>query len=109
MNWSNAALKLTIGVGSIGATAIVSDALVERVGLYSMIAIILVPFALLVFFKIGELADWIESVTRSDRRCLRTGLPDSDVVQRSAGERVRGGPGPGLRARLCVGSVEWNE
>jgi len=59
MNWSNAALKLTIGVGSMGATAMVSDALVERVGLYSMIAIILVPFALLVFFKIGELADWI--------------------------------------------------
>jgi hypothetical protein len=59
MNWSNAALKLTIGVGSMGATAIVSDALVERVALYSMIAIILVPFALLVFFKIGELADWI--------------------------------------------------
>jgi hypothetical protein len=59
MNWSNAVLKLTIGVGSMGATAILSDPLVEWVGLYAMIAIILVPFFLLVFFKIGELADWI--------------------------------------------------
>ncbi len=59
MNWSNAALKLTIGIGSIGATAIVSDPLGEWVGIYGMIAIILVPFSLLVFFKIGELADWV--------------------------------------------------
>ncbi|GAA6211791.1 hypothetical protein NBRC116602_15320 [Hyphomicrobiales bacterium 4NK60-0047b] len=59
MNWSNVALKLTIGVGSMGATAILSDPLVEWVGIYGMIAIILVPFSLLVFFKIGELADWI--------------------------------------------------
>ncbi len=59
MNWSNAALKLTIGIGSMGATAIVSAPLAEQVGLYAMIAIILVPFSLLVFFKIGELADWI--------------------------------------------------
>lgn len=59
MNWSNAALKLTIGIGSLGATAIVSDPLAEQVGLYAMIVIILVPFSLLVFFKIGEFADWI--------------------------------------------------
>lgn len=59
MNWSNAALKLTIGVGSMGATAILSDPLVDWVGIYGMIAIILVPFSLLVFFKIGELANWI--------------------------------------------------
>lgn len=59
MNWSNAALKLTIGVGSMGATAILSDPLVDWVGIYGMIAIILVPFSLLVFFKIGELADWV--------------------------------------------------
>lgn len=59
MNWSNVALKLTIGIGSIGATAIISDVVAEKVGLYAMIAIILVPFGLLVFFKIGELADWI--------------------------------------------------
>lgn len=58
MNWSNVALKLTIGVGSMGATAILSDPLGEWVGIYGMIAIILVPFSLLVFFKIGELADW---------------------------------------------------
>ena len=43
----------------MGATAIVSDPLAEQVGLYAMIAIIIVPFSLLVFFKIGELADWI--------------------------------------------------
>ena len=59
MNWSNAALKLTIGIGSMGATAIVSDPLVEQVGLYTMIAIILVPFSVLVFFKMGELQVWI--------------------------------------------------
>ena len=59
MNWSNAALKLTIGVGSMGATAILSDPLVDWVGVYGMIAIILVPFSLLVFFKIGELDDWV--------------------------------------------------
>ena len=59
MNWSNAALKLTIGVGSMGATAILSDPLIDWVGIYGMITIILVPFSLLVFFKIGELADWM--------------------------------------------------
>lgn len=43
----------------MGATAILSDPLVDWVGIYGMIAIILVPFSLLVFFKIGELADWV--------------------------------------------------
>ncbi len=43
----------------MGATAILSDPLIDWVGIYGMITIILVPFSLLVFFKIGELADWM--------------------------------------------------
>ncbi len=56
MNWSGQALKLTIGIGSLGVTAILSDVLAEWVGIYMMIAIILVPLTLLVMIKPGELA-----------------------------------------------------
>lgn len=59
MNWSGAALKLTIGVGLLAVTAILSDVLAGLVGVYPMIGIIIVPLALLVMIKPGELPDTV--------------------------------------------------
>lgn len=61
MNWSGGALKATIGAGTLCFVAVIGDKIVEMIGLYPMIGVVLVPLMLLVFFKPGEVADkWVK-------------------------------------------------
>ncbi len=63
MNWSGGALKATIGAGSLPVVAVLGDVLAQYVGVFGMIAIVLVPLMLLVFVKPGELDDkWVKLV-----------------------------------------------
>ena len=57
MNWSGAALKATIGAGSLPVVAILGDELAAVFGVWGMIAFCLVPVSLLIFVKPGEIAD----------------------------------------------------
>jgi len=60
MNWSNISLKMTLGIGSLAQTAIMADPLKPLVGVWGLIAIILIPFALVVMIKIGDdLPPWL--------------------------------------------------
>ncbi len=59
MNWSNIALKGTIGVGALGMTAILTDLLDPHIGIWGIIILVLMPFTLLVFFRVDELPVWI--------------------------------------------------
>lgn len=54
MNWSNMALKGTIGAGSLVPVAILTDAVDPYIGVWGIIGIVLVPLTLLVFLKTGE-------------------------------------------------------
>ena len=57
MNWSGAALKGTIGAGSLPVIAILGDELAAVFGVWGMIVFCLVPVSLLIFVKPGEIAD----------------------------------------------------
>jgi len=61
MNWSMPALKLTMGVGMLGQTAILSDILEPVLGIWVAIAILVLPVALLILVKPGEAipAAWV--------------------------------------------------
>ena len=54
MNWSNQTLKFTMGIGILGQTAILADALKPLVGDWGTVAILVVPIALVVMVKPGE-------------------------------------------------------
>ncbi len=54
MNWSNMALKGTLGAGSLVPVAILTDALEPYIGIWGIMALVLVPFTILVLVKIGE-------------------------------------------------------
>lgn len=59
MNWSNMALKGTIGAGSLGTVAILADPLDPYIGVWGMIALVIVPLTILVFFKNDELPAYV--------------------------------------------------
>ena len=54
MNWSNLALKGTMGAGSLCPAAILTDVLKPSIGLWGTIALIIAPFTILVMVKVGE-------------------------------------------------------
>jgi len=54
MNWSGLALKGTIGASSMAVTGILADPLEPVIGLFGLMAVILVPLTILVFFRLGE-------------------------------------------------------
>jgi hypothetical protein len=64
MNWSNQALKLTMGVGMLGQTAILADALKPLLGNWGTVGLLVVPFAFVVMVKPGEEipAGWVKFV-----------------------------------------------
>lgn len=57
MNWSGAALKVTIGAGTLAVVAVIADLIVPYIGIYGMIAFVLVPVTILILIKPGEIAD----------------------------------------------------
>lgn len=60
MNWSNASLKMTLGVGCLAHTAILADPTKPYLGIWGLIALILVPVALVAMIKIGDdLPPWL--------------------------------------------------
>jgi hypothetical protein len=48
MNWSIHALKLTMGVGILGQTAILTDELKPLLGIWGTVGLLIVPIALVV-------------------------------------------------------------
>ena len=62
MNWSNQALKLTMGVGMLGQTAILTDVLKPLLGIWGTVGLLVVPIALVIMVKPGEeiSAGWVK-------------------------------------------------
>jgi len=49
------ALKGTIGAGSLAVVAVLSDVLERHIGIWGLIVLVLVPFTILVMFRVDEL------------------------------------------------------
>jgi len=55
MDWSNLALKGTIGAGTLCVVAVLSDVVEPYIGIWGLIVLVLVPFTILVMFRVDEL------------------------------------------------------
>jgi hypothetical protein len=64
MNWSSQALKFTMGVGILGQTAVLTDALKPLLGNWGTVGLLVVPIALIVMVRPGEVipAAWVKLV-----------------------------------------------
>ncbi len=54
MNWSNISLKMTLGIGCLAQTAILADTLKPAIGIWGLIAVILVPITIVAMIKTGD-------------------------------------------------------
>ena len=54
MNWSNQALKLTMGCGALAQTAILVDALKPIISIWGAIALFVAPIAIVAMIKIDD-------------------------------------------------------
>ncbi|MFM1817057.1 MAG: hypothetical protein RLZ98_3752, partial [Pseudomonadota bacterium] len=54
VNWSNAALKMTMGAGSLAAVAVLADPLGPVIGTWGTVGLVVLPFAIVAMVKPGE-------------------------------------------------------
>lgn len=54
MNWSNQGLKLTMGCGALAQTAVLTDLLEPSIGVWGLVALIVMPLAIVAMIKVED-------------------------------------------------------